>query len=118
MRDRERHPKQSVRTKIFFVGRSVELDQTIVDLRLVAGVPASDGSRDFLVYVRDRFGYAFAAVTFLVPIAQFPSFVFPSARSTPNRAPPERPTSQPHVHFERLIAPRIQTLPRSTRSKP
>ncbi len=100
MRDRERNAKQCIRAQILFVRRAIELDHFVVDLGLVARVPAFDGRRNRAVHICHRFQYAFAAVTFLVAVAQFPGFVFARARAARHGGAAKRAAFQAHIDFE------------------
>jgi len=104
--------KERVGAEILFVLRSVELDQLVVDLGLIVRVPAFDLGRDFLVHVRDRFGHAFATVTLLVAVAQFPRFMFAGAGAARDRPASERAIFKTHVYFDRWISARIENLAR------
>src|SRR5438034_11553140 len=91
LRDRQGNAEQRVCTQVLFVGRTVELDQLIVDPSLVARIPAFQNWRDLAVDIGDRFLHAFPAEAAFVAIPQLPCFMLAGTRSAWNRLPANRP---------------------------
>ena len=89
---------------MFFVRRAIELDQFVVDLSLVACIPAFECRRDLLVHIGDCFLHTFAAEPAFVAVAQFPCFMLTGARPAWNRRPPQRAAFHAHIHLDRRIA--------------
>ena len=108
--DRKRNAKQRVRAKTLFVRRAVHLDHLIVNLTLIARVPSFDRRRDFFIHIRHRAQNAFAAVTFLVAIAQFPGLMLARARAAWHGCAAKRAAFKSDIDFNCGIAARIQNL--------
>src|SRR5207253_10092432 len=96
--------------QIFFVWRTIQLDQLGVDFFLGPGVKSPESIRDYPIHIRDGLKHTFAAVTLLVVVPQFPCFVLARTRATRHRRATQRPAFQTHVYFDGGIAARIQNL--------
>ena len=112
VRRRERNAEQRIRAEILFVRRAVERDQFLVDLRLLERVPSGNRRRDCFLHGADGLGHAFAAVTFLVAIAQLPRFMLAGAGAARHRRATHRAAFQMHIHFDSGVPARIQNLAR------
>jgi len=103
----KRHTEQRVCAQIFFVGRTIQLDQLGIDFFLRAGVKSPEGIGNSPVHIPDRFEDAFAAITLLIAIPQFPCFMLTRAGTTRHGCSSERATFQSHIDFNGGIAARI-----------
>ena len=73
---------------------AVELEHDAVNGQLVERIHAAEGREDFLGDILDRFGDAFAEVTFLVAVAQFEGFVLAGAGARRHRRAPTAPPAR------------------------
>ena len=108
----ERNSKQRVRAEIFFIRRPIEFDDLFVERGLLGCIKPDERARDRLVHIAHCFGHAFAAIAFLIAIAQFPRFVFPGARAARNGGAAKSAALQMHVYFNRRVAARIENFTR------
>ena len=99
-----KQPSSRVGAEIFFVRRTVEFDQFLIDLRLVSRIQSFENRRNLLVHVGNRLSHAFAAEAAFVAVAQFPRFMFACARPAGNRRSSKRAAFKPHIDFDGRIA--------------
>ena len=78
---------------------AVELEHDAVNRQLVEGVHAAERGKDFLGHVLDGLGDAFAAVSFLVAVAQFEGFVLAGAGARRHRRAAHRAAGKGNVNF-------------------
>ena len=71
----KRNAENGIGAEPRFVGRAVERDHGLVDLRLRLGVDAAERIEDLVVDRVDRLEDAFAAIDGLVAVAQFDRFM-------------------------------------------
>src|SRR5205823_14531040 len=81
-----------------------------IDLCLLEGVPPRDGGSDCLEDAKDRLADAFAAVTLLVAIPQFPGFMLAGARATGHGRAAHRPSLEMHFYLDGWISARVQNF--------
>ena len=94
-------------------GAPIELDELAIDPCLVERIEPRERRGNYFVDATHRFGDAFAAVTFLVAIAQFPRFMLAGAGATRNRRASERASLEVDIDFDGRVAARIKNLARA-----
>jgi hypothetical protein len=104
VRNCQRDPEQRVCAQVVFVRRAVEFNQLFVNRRLIQRVPSFERRRDLLVNVGHRFLNTFATEPILVPVAQFPCFMFARARSARYRRASKYTAFKAHINFNGRIA--------------
>ena len=100
----KRDTEKRIGSEIFLIRSAVELDQLVIDLRLLPRFPAFYCGRDWTINVADGLEHAFAAVTFLVAIAQFPRLMLTGAGAAGNGRATHRAPLQVHIDFDGGIA--------------
>ena len=112
MSGREGDPQNGIGAQHALVGRTVKLDQEVIERGLVERLHAAQLGRQHFIDVAHGQEYAFAQVPLLVPVAQFDGLMRPSAGAARHRGPAEAAVAQRDFHFERGIAAAVQNLPR------
>src|SRR5206468_121724 len=112
MGDCQRNAEQRVCAEILLIGRTIELDQFMINLRLVASIPALENRRNFVVYVGNSLPHTLATEAALIAITQFPCFVF--ARTCPawHGGSSQHAAFKAHIDLNCRIAARIQNFTR------
>ena len=108
----ERYAEQGVGTEPALVGRAVELDERLVDARLVRRIEPDDGRADRIANVADRGQHALAPVARSIAVAKLDGLVGARGSAGRHRRPTERSIGQGDVHLDRWIAARIEDLAR------
>ena len=110
MRIGQRNSKQRVRAEPILVRRAVEFDQFFVEASLIGRIKAMQSAGDCFVNIAHRIAYAFACITFLVAIAQFPRFVFARAGATRHSGAAKCAAIQIDIYFDCWVAARIKNF--------
>ena len=110
LRGGERAAEDRVRTEPALVGRSVEVDQQLVERALIVRGDAGERARDLTVDVRDRLQHALAEVCRGIAVAQLDGLVLAGRRSGRDGRASEGARREPHVDLQCRIAPRVEEL--------
>ena len=110
--DGQRYREHGVGAQPRLVVGAIEIDERLVDERLLARVEPDDGFADLGVDVLDRPEYALAAVPALVAIAQFDRFAAAGGGTRRDRGTTAHAGLEQHVGFDRRITSGIQDFTR------
>jgi hypothetical protein len=107
--DGERGPEDGVGAQAALVGGAVELDQDVVDERLLADVHARHPGGDLVLDVGDGTGDPFTVVA-LAAVAELQGLPAPRRRTRRDGRAAPLPAVQDDVHLQGRVAPRVQDL--------
>jgi hypothetical protein len=89
-----------------------ELEQRLVEGRLLGGFHPLDLGRDRLLDVTHRLAHALAAIALAVAVAQLDRFALAGRRARRHRRAAPGAGLELHLHLDRRIAARVQDLAR------
>ncbi len=92
-RRRHRDGEDRVGAELALVGRAVELEQALIDRRLIERAQADDCRTELLVDVLDGLQHALAEVALLVAVAELDRFVLAGGRAARDRTATETASS-------------------------
>ena len=104
----ERDAEDGVGAELLFVVGAVELDERVVDFDLIERVHAAERGGDGLVDAFDGLFHAFAAVAFLVVVAQLPRLVLAGGRAAGRGGPPAHTAFEGDFDFDGGVAARVE----------
>ncbi len=107
----ERSPEKGVGPEVAFEVGAVEVQQLLVDARLVGGLPADKGPGDDFVDVFHGLQNPFAEIALFVAVPQFESLPLARRGSARDRRPPHGPAFEVDLYLHRRVPPRVENFP-------